>query len=81
MIYCDNQSCIKLSSNPMFHNRSKHIEISFHYIRDMVNRGVIQLEYICTNDQTADILTKPLAKVKLKYFREKLGMNICNGKF
>ena len=37
MIYCDNQSCIKLSSNPIFHNRSKHIEISFHYIQDMVN--------------------------------------------
>ena len=78
MIYCDNQSCIKLSSNPVFHNRSKHIEIQFHYIRDMVNRGVIQLEYICTNEQTANIFTKPLAKVKLKYFREKLGMINCN---
>ena len=78
MIYCDNQSCIKLSSNLVFHNRSKHIEIPFHYIRDMVNRGLIQLEYICTNEQTVDIFTKPLAKVKLKYFREKLGMINCN---
>ena len=68
VIYCDNQSCIKLSSNPVFHNRSKHIEIPFHYIKDMVNRGIIQLEYICTNEQMADIVTKPLAKVKLKYF-------------
>ena len=37
VIYCDNQSCIKLSSNPVFHNRSKHIEIPFNYIKDMVN--------------------------------------------
>ena len=65
----------------MFHNRSKHIEIPFHYIRDMVKQGVIQLEYICTNDQLVDILTRPLAKVKLKYFRERLGMIICNGIF
>ena len=81
MIYCDKQSCIKLSSNLVFHNHSKHIEIPFHYIRDMVNRGVIQLEYICTNEQTTDILTKPLAEVKLKYFKEKLGMINCNDNF
>ena len=74
VIHCDNQSCIKLSANPVFHNRSKHIEIPYHYIRDMVDRGVIQLKYISTNEQTTDIFTKPLAKVKLKYFREKLGM-------
>ena len=70
----DNRSCIKLSSNPVFHNRSKHIEIPFHYIRNMVNQGVIQLKYICTNDQSADILTKPLAIIKLEYFRGKLDM-------
>ena len=81
MIYCDNQSFIKLSSNPLFHNFSKHIEIPFHYIKDMVKREVIQLEYICTNDQTTNVLTKPLAKVKLKYFRERLGKIICNGIF
>ena len=40
----------------------------------MVDRGVIKLEYISTNEQTADVFTKPLAKVKLEYFRGKLGM-------
>lgn len=47
----------------------------------MINQGVIQLEYICTNDQSSNILIKPLAKVKLKYFRERLGMIICNDFF
>jgi hypothetical protein len=62
VIYCDNQSCIKLSENPVFHDRSKHIEIIFHFIRDMVHRGVVKLQYISTDEQLVDILTKPLVK-------------------
>ena len=73
-IYCDNQSCIKLSLNPVFHNRSKHIEIPYHYVRDMVEKDVIKLEYISTEDQIADILTKPLAKTKVELFCKELGM-------
>ena len=73
-LHCDNQSCIKLSVNPVFHDRSKHIEIPYHYVRDMVERRVIQLEYISTSDQTADILNKALPKVKVDRFRNKLGM-------
>ena len=42
-IFCDNQSCVKLSENPVFHDRSKHIEIKYHYIRDIVQRGVVNL--------------------------------------
>ena len=42
-IYCDNQSCVKLSKNPVFHDKSKHIKIKYHYIRDMVQRGVVKL--------------------------------------
>ena len=74
VIHCDNQSCIKLSENPVFHNRSKHIETPYHYIRDMVGRDIIELSYINTNEQNANIFTKPLARVKLEYFRAKLGM-------
>ena len=47
-IWCDNQSCMKLSENPMFHDRSKHIEIKYHYIRDMVQRGAVRLQYVIT---------------------------------
>jgi hypothetical protein len=57
-IHCDNQSCIKLSKNPMFHDRSKHIEIKFHFIRDCVQKGVVKLKYVPTNEQVANILMK-----------------------
>jgi hypothetical protein len=43
LIYCDNQSCVKLSKNPVFHDKSKHIEIKYHYILDMVQRGAVEL--------------------------------------
>lgn len=73
-IHCDNQSFIKLSVNPIFHDRAKHIEIPYHYVRDMVEIRVIQLEYINIGDQIADILTKALPKVKVDHFRKKLGL-------
>lgn len=72
-IFCDNKSCVKISMNPVFRDKSKHIEIKYHYLRPMVLRKAVELKYISTNDQTADILTKPLPKVKF-YFRDKLGM-------
>ena len=55
---------IKLSENPVFHDRSKHIEIRYHFIRDQVQRGAVQLQYIPTDDQVADILTKALPRGK-----------------
>ena len=58
----------------MFHDKSKHIEIKYHYIRDMVQRGVVKLQYVAMNEQIADVLTKPLARVKFEYFMEKLGV-------
>ena len=42
-IHCDNQSCVKLPENPVFHDKSKHIKIKYHYIRDMVQKGVVKL--------------------------------------
>jgi hypothetical protein len=74
LIHCDNQSCVKLTENPVFHDRSKHIEIKYHYIWDMVERRVVELQYISTDEQIANILTKPLSRVKYEYFRDKLGV-------
>jgi hypothetical protein len=68
LILCDNQSCIKMTKNPVFHDRLKHIEIRYHYIRDMVQRGALKLQYISTDEQVVDVLTKPLSRVKFEYF-------------
>ena len=65
---------MKLSENPVFHDKSKHIEIKYHYIKDMVPKGVVKLQYVATDEQIVDVLTKPLASVKFEYFREKLGV-------
>ena len=73
-IYCENHSCVKFLENPVFHDKSKQIETKYHYIRDMVQRGVMKLKYIATDEHIADVLTKPLTRVKLDYFREKLGV-------
>ena len=64
---------IKLSENPVFHDRSKHIEIRYHFIRDYVQRAV-ELQCIFTDEQVADILTKTLGKGKFVFFRDKLGV-------
>jgi hypothetical protein len=72
LIHSDNQSCMKLTENPVFHDRSKHIEIKYHYIWDMLQRRVVELQYISTDEQIADILTKPLSRVKYEYFKDKL---------
>ena len=58
----------------MFHDKSKHIEIKYHYIMDMVQRGAVKLQYVATEEHIADVLTKPLVRVKFEYFRETLGM-------
>ena len=49
-IHCDNQSYVKLSKNPVFHDKSKHIKIKYHYIRDMVQRGAVKLQYVVTEE-------------------------------
>eukprot|EP00253_Pinus_taeda_P025123 PITA_25123 len=74
VIYCDNQSCIKLSANPVFHDRSKHIDIRYHHIRDCVQWRIMLLSYIPTEDQDADILTKALTTRKFEYHRGRIGV-------
>jgi hypothetical protein len=61
VIHCDNQSCIRLSENLVFHDRS-HIDICYHFIRDYVQKGAVRLQYIQTDDQMADIFTKALCR-------------------
>ena len=60
VVHCDNQSGIRLSENPVFHDRSKHRDIKYHFLRDCVQRGTIRLEYIHIVEQVADIFTTAL---------------------
>jgi len=63
-VWCDNQSAIELSKNAVFHKRSKHIDISFHFTTELVEKKVITIQYLRTELMIADILTKSLSKDK-----------------
>lgn len=70
----DNQGAIAIAKNPVDHARTKHIDIRYHYIRECVQNGQIQLKYCCTENMKADILTKPLPRQRFEYLREKIGL-------
>lgn len=74
LIHCDNQIRIKLSENPFFHDRSKHIDIRYHHLRDCVQRRIAMLQYICTEEQDVGILTKALSRGKFEFHRSMLGV-------
>jgi hypothetical protein len=71
----DNKSAINLAKNPIAHGRSKHIETKFHFLRDQVSKGRIKLVYCKTEDQIADVLTKPLKIERFKVMRKLLNMH------
>ncbi|KAG6411307.1 hypothetical protein SASPL_129387 [Salvia splendens] len=73
-ICVDNKSAIALSKNPVFHNRSKHIDTRYHYIRECIANQEIQVEYVKSQDQVADIFTKPLNHEDFIKIRTLLGM-------
>jgi hypothetical protein len=74
-IHCDNTSAISLSKNHVFHSKTKHIPIKYHFLREQVTNTVVSLHYIPSKDQIVDIFTKPLAKAQFEYTCEKLGVN------
>ncbi|GKE50348.1 hypothetical protein Tco_1481606, partial [Tanacetum coccineum] len=65
-IFCDNTSAIAISNNPALHSRTKHIDISYHFTRDRIIRGDIELHFIPTQYQLANIFTKPLEEPTFK---------------
>ncbi len=74
VIYCDNLSSIQLARNPVFHARTKHIEVHYHFIREMVLAGEIDITYVSTEDQVADIFTKVLGAEKHRRLHSMLGV-------
>lgn len=74
VVFEDNQGAIALSSNPNNHPRTKHIDIKYHYTRELVQNGVIRLIYCPTNDMLADMFTKGLDRIKFEQMRLKIGV-------
>ncbi|CAK1595011.1 unnamed protein product [Parnassius mnemosyne] len=74
IIYNDNQGAQKLTENPLFHKRTKHIDIRYHFIREAVSNSLVKIEYLSTSEMPADILTKSLSGAKHNYFIKLLGI-------
>lgn len=78
VLFCDNTSTIKLSKNAVMHGKSKHIRVRYHFLRELANEGVVKLVYCSTEEQLADIMTKPLKMASFQRIREAFGMKIVN---
>jgi histone deacetylase 1/2 len=74
-LWCDNLGATYLSANPVFHARTKHIEIDFHFVRERVAQKFLDIRFISSGDQVADGFTKPLPIVKLRQFRSNLNLS------
>ena len=72
----DNQGAIAKTKDPVKHARAKHIDIRFHFLRDVVKRGDIKLEYCMTENMTADILTKSVSRNKFVKCRTEMGLQV-----
>ena len=73
-ILVDNQAAIAISQNPVFHGKTKHFNIKLFFLREVQKNGVVSLVYCKTEDQVADVFTKPLPVSKFEFLRTKLGV-------
>lgn len=72
LLLCDNQSFLQLARNPIFHSRTKHVEIDFHFVREKVASKDLQLQFVSSVQQPVDLLMKPLSANRLSFWRYKL---------
>ncbi|GKF01048.1 hypothetical protein Tco_0027971 [Tanacetum coccineum] len=73
-LYCDSQSAIAISCNPVQHSRTKHIHTRYHFIKEQVENGIIELYFVRTEYQLADMFTKALSEDRFKYLVRRIGM-------
>ena len=71
-VWCDNNSAIALATNPVFHARTKHVEVDFHFVREKIANKQIQVSHVPTKFQKADIFTKLLTVSRFEFLRDKL---------
>ena len=77
VVYCDDSSAINIFKNLVQHFKTKHIEIRYHFIRDLVERRIVSVEYIPTKRQNADIFTKPLDRSKFETLHQVIDVILC----
>jgi hypothetical protein len=79
IVYCDNISAVYLSTNPVHHQRTKHVEIDLHFVRERVALGVVRVLHVPTSQQYADIFTKGLPAVVFQAFQSSLNVRSSPG--
>ena len=77
-IFCDNVSAMSLSKNNMFHQKSKHIDTRFHFLRELVKNGDITLKFCSSKEELTDVFTKPLRIINFEFQRQSLNIKECN---
>jgi len=75
VIYCDNLGATYVCANPVFHSRMKHIELDYHFVRKLVQQGILRVSHVFSKDQLADMLTKPLPSGSFELLRSKIGIS------
>ncbi|XP_019098377.1 PREDICTED: uncharacterized protein LOC109131664 [Camelina sativa] len=76
VLYCDNVGATYLCANPVFHTRTKHIAINYHFVREFIQAGVLRVTHVSRTDQLADALTKPLRRPQFQELTSKIGVRV-----